>query len=160
VYIVIGASLVAVIGMLVKYQYKGKKDSVNVTEFPDLTEIIDPNCQEPTPENPFANTLLSDLPNTKGFNDKAPACSSHKAKKEIKDAFFHSFEQNPWDLYDRTHHQRQFHSMPNTTVPNDQGGFAEWLYKKDKVCKQENEVCTGWESGGPGGGGGSKSSSS
>jgi hypothetical protein len=155
-YIALGIALLALIYILSKNKKKSKH-SVNVTEFPELTDKIDAKCQEPSPNNPFANTLISDLPTPYNeFEVKDPACSSYKIDKKIKDAFFHDFKpgQNPLDIYDKTHNQRQFHSMPNTTIPNDQGAFAEWLYKKDIVCKQQNEVCTGFESGGPGSGGG------
>ncbi len=36
--------------------------------------------------------------------------------------------------------QRNFYSMPSTTVPNDQTGFANWCYKLPKTCKEGNGV--------------------
>ena len=30
---------------------------------------------------------------------------------------------------------RQYYTMPNTLVPNDQGAFANWLYGTDSNCK-------------------------
>ena len=34
--------------------------------------------------------------------------------------------------------------MPNTTVPNNQGDFAQWLYGVPKTCKEGNgNQCVG-----------------
>ena len=34
---------------------------------------------------------------------------------------------DPNDIYNRISSERQFYTTPNTTVPNDQTGFAKWL---------------------------------
>ena len=45
------------------------------------------------------------------------------------------------DLSNKQFFERNFYTTPITTVPNDQGGFAEWLYKRD-TCKSGNmEEC-------------------
>ena len=31
---------------------------------------------------------------------------------------------------------RQFYTMPNTTIPNDQEAFSNWLYGTENVCKE------------------------
>ena len=53
-------------------------------------------------------------------------------------------EQDVDDLFGRYNSQRQFYTMPSTTVPNDQKSFAEWLYKTPETCK-ENSLCLKYE---------------
>ena len=38
---------------------------------------------------------------------------------------------------------RQFYTTASTTIPNDQGGFANFCYGDIKSCKEDNSVCTG-----------------
>lgn len=56
---------------------------------------------------------------------------------------------------------RQYHTMPNSSVPNDTIKFANWLYGQDKVCKEgsiymhhtgtppEQEFCNGFNTSVP-----------
>ena len=41
-------------------------------------------------------------------------------------------------LFNNKSSQRQFYTLPSTTIPNDQGGFANWLYNRGPSCKQGN----------------------
>ena len=108
---------------------------------PEMNKMIIKDCTMPTKNNPFANPMLRDDPN------RPPACAYDNVKDQINDAFFSNFQQNPFDIFDKKHSQRQFFSVPNTTIPNDQEGFATWLYggKNKKICKENNFVCTGTE---------------
>ena len=40
-------------------------------------------------------------------------------------------------MIERTH-KENFYTTPNTTIPNNQGDFANWLYKTPKTCKEGN----------------------
>ena len=37
--------------------------------------------------------------------------------------------------------QRQFYTLPVSTIPNNLINFSEWLYKKDHNCKYDNIDC-------------------
>ena len=37
---------------------------------------------------------------------------------------------------------RQFHTMPNTKIPNDQNAFAKFCYGDMKSCKDGDDLCT------------------
>jgi hypothetical protein len=40
-------------------------------------------------------------------------------------------------VYGKKQGQRQFITQPSTSIPNDQGSFANWLYKiPGKTCKE------------------------
>ena len=46
------------------------------------------------------------------------------------------------DIFGKNNSQRQFYTMPVTTIPNNQTQFANWLYKTEPTCKENNgESC-------------------
>ena len=46
------------------------------------------------------------------------------------------------DIYERNFSERQFYSVPATTIPNDQESFSKWLYFRKPTCKENNgEQC-------------------
>ena len=49
------------------------------------------------------------------------------------------------DLYDTKNSQRIWYTTPVTSIPNDQGGFANWLYKTKDVCKVNQGSCLRYE---------------
>jgi hypothetical protein len=49
------------------------------------------------------------------------------------------------DLFNRNTSQRQFYTTPVTTIPNDQTGFARWLYKLPETCKENQSNCLKYE---------------
>ena len=42
------------------------------------------------------------------------------------------------DIYNNRNSQRQYYTMPNTQIPNDQTSFARWLYATPPSCKEGN----------------------
>ena len=42
------------------------------------------------------------------------------------------------DIYSKYNSQRQFYTMPNTSIPNKQKEFALWLYNRGPTCKEGN----------------------
>ena len=98
------------------------------------------HCTKPTTDNPFANVLVTDERN------RPSACSADEVFKEINDSFFDGFDQDPFDIFNKKHSQRQFFSTASTQIPNEQGAFAEWCYGSNKKgCKEDNSICTGTE---------------
>jgi len=138
VYLMTGIMMIIIIGFLSKNQKMAKENLQKLTH-PERTEKVKPLCQEPTPDNPFANPLVM------GNVYKSPACPSHDVKDKINDAFFDNFIQNPYDFHNKKHSQREYYSVANTVVPNDQEGFAEWCWGNSKVCKDNPSICTGRE---------------
>ena len=99
------------------------------------------DCVLPTDENPFMNVLLTDKRNRK------KACSSvrnKKIKKLVDNKFSQGLFKDINSVYDRENSQREYYTMPATTIPNNQGDFADWLYKTPKTCKENNgNQCVG-----------------
>jgi hypothetical protein len=94
-------------------------------------------CTQPTYNNPFMNAnLITD------HRDRAPACKyTSKVKTEIKDKFNMNLYRDVGDLYGKNNSQREYYTMPSTTIPNNQTSFAKWCYKSPKTCKEESIRC-------------------
>ena len=98
------------------------------------------NCQLPNNQNPFMNVLLTDDRQRK----KACDTNNKKIRKMIKKKFKRNIYNDVDDVYNRNNSQRQFYTMPSTTIPNDQDSFQNWLYKIPKTCKEGNgNQCVG-----------------
>lgn len=104
-------------------------------------------CTGPTDNNPFMNILVPEYyePNTQ----RPPACStedtpdSEQLKDEIEDKFQVNLYRDTGDLFEKKNGQRQFYTNPITTIPNDQDGFAKWLYGNAPSCKDDRYDCHG-----------------
>jgi len=103
----------------------------------------------PTDRNPFMNVLLDEIK----YNPTRPAAAEigEKNVKITLDDFFRvEFTSDPTDVFGRTQSQRQFITMPSTTIPNDQHSYQNWLYKiPGKTCKEGGrEACLPGTDGG------------
>lgn len=150
------------------YHNKDKKKMENKEKFNNIKEgfanptlevieakkenVPDQVFREPDTSNPFGNVLVSDY----DYNvDKKPAPASYTKKnsdKILDQAKKLVSEANP-DHPDITEKlfsdlgtnlqfeqsMRQFSSNPNTTIPNDQGAFADFCYGSMISCKEGNK---------------------
>ena len=103
----------------------------------------------PTERNPFMNVLLDEIK----YNPTRPAAvnADNKDVKVTLDDFFRvEFTSDPTDVFGRSQSQRQFITMPSTTIPNDQETYQNWLYKiPGKTCKEGGrEACLPGSDGG------------
>lgn len=101
-------------------------------------------CQAPTKDNPFMNMTVADLMDNP---DRPPACkvTDRQIKEEIDNAYNYNLFKDVDDLFDRGYSQRQFYTMPSTTVANEQTTFANWLYKLPETCKENQSNCLKYE---------------
>lgn len=95
-------------------------------------------CRRPTPDNPVMNTPVTDY----GQSNIPSACNDDddKINDEIKVNYNHELFRDVDELWERGNSQRQFYTMPNTAIPNNQVEFAKWLYKQPEgtMCKEED----------------------
>lgn len=108
-----------------------------------------PDYTPPTSRNPFMNVLLDEYK----YNPQRPEAVSveHPDVKQTMDDYFRiQWFSDPTDVFGKNQGQRQFITQPSTTVPNDQGSFANWLYKiPGKTCKEGGrEACLAGTDGG------------
>ena len=96
----------------------------------------------PTAKNPFMNVLVDELK----YNPTRPAAASvldPEMKLSMDDFFRTEFYSDPTDVFGKTQGQRQFITMPSTSIPNDVDSYQNWLYKiPGKTCKEGGrEAC-------------------
>ena len=103
-----------------------------------------PDYTPPTARNLFMNVLLDEMKYNPGRPEAAPVNNSI-VKQTMDDYFRVQWFSDPTDVFGKNQSQRQFVTQPSTTVPNDQGAFADWLYKiPGKTCKEGGrEACVG-----------------
>ncbi len=95
-----------------------------------------PSHVSPTARNLFMNVLLDDIK----YNPTRPSAESVSdpvVKQTFDDYFRVQWFSDPTDVFGKNQGQRQFVTQPSTSVPNNQGAFADWLYKiPGKTCKE------------------------
>jgi hypothetical protein len=105
----------------------------------------------PTPQNAFSNVLLTDY-EYNPYRKPAPPIGSEKVEEDIlTQAKKMVANENPGqpDIVDKLftdlgeqlnfeQSMRPFYSNPATTIPNDQGAFAEFCYGGMISCKEGN----------------------
>ena len=128
----INVFLIPIVGMLIMYFLISW--GVNLGE---LKESFGSNkkkeCYSPTVENPFMNRLPTDS------LDRSEACKyNEEIKEEINDNFNTNLYLDLGDIYQKNNSQRQYYTMPNTSLINKQKEFAEWLYNTPPICKEGN----------------------
>ena len=103
----------------------------------------------PSPRNPFMNVLVDEIKYTPG-RPKAAAIDSPVVKATLDDFFRVNWFSDPTDVFGRNQSQREFITMPSTSIPNDRKSYQEWLYKiPGKTCKEGGrDACVGGTEGG------------
>lgn len=111
----------------------------NAENFSSTDRELDPeNCQPPTKDNPFMNYSLGDQianPN------RLPACRYEVAKDEMRKQFRSHLYSDSSDIWGKFISDRNFYTMPNTDIVNDQTGFAMWCFGNSGDCKSEGKNC-------------------
>jgi len=106
---------------------------MEVDAFPYSGQML-PDYTQPTSKNLFMNVLLDEI---KYNPDRPEAAPINNVKQTMDDYFRVQWFSDPTDVFGKNQSQRQFITQPSTTVPNNQGAFANWLYKiPGKTCKE------------------------
>jgi hypothetical protein len=104
----------------------------------------------PTAANPFMNVLINEI---SSYPNKPPA--KYSASGDVKDQLEAQFQTkvygDPGDVFNRSQGQREFYTMPSTSIPNDRESYQNWLYRTPgKTCKEgNNKVCKSGTEGSP-----------
>jgi hypothetical protein len=102
-----------------------------------------PECIPPTRNNPFMNVMVNEYIDNP---TRPPACDYDEVQDQVEENWnFGLYKDAGEAIWDRANSQRQWFTMPYTTIPNDQGGFANWLYKTGPTCKTSQEACLRYE---------------
>ena len=141
VFILLGLIIIIILFYIYLYNENVKiKQNKTLTEN-NLDFIDNKICVKPSSENPFMNPTIIDYTNS---NNNIKACPYINTK--IEDNVNNYFKQNVYkdinDIYERNYSERQFYTVPATTIPNDRDSYQKWLYSRGKTCKENNgEQC-------------------
>ena len=135
-------SAIITLGLIVYINKKNKTESkkIDISEGfvnDDLYDVIKPNLDKSSENNPFSNVMM----NSDKDKKIAPPCYNSNVKKEITNHVKSQIMENNSDNKDIAklfrqvgdeqnfeNSMRSFYSMPNTQIPNDEPGFAEFCY--------------------------------
>lgn len=130
-----------IVGLVSVFLYKHENhQKAKVEKFlvkNDLDVVNNKVCARSTVDNPFMNPSITDITD----NPTRPAAcdlANDKVKSVVETNFSERLFKNVADLYGNTASQRQFYAMPSTTIPNNQGGFADWCYGHGATCHEGN----------------------
>ena len=126
-YLLLGISTVLI------YLFISGKNDIKSNDKKDID--YNNNCTEPTFSNPYMNVLYSKE------NPHVPACEYKDHEKKIKDYYRYNLYEDLRDIFSYNSTERQFYTMPVTTVPNNLNNFAKWLYKTKTNCKNNGDNC-------------------
>jgi hypothetical protein len=131
-----------IIIIILKLNYKLLSISIItiiISLFLAITENFESNdkCTKPTIDNPFMNYTIGDLITTP---DRPKACPYDKVKKNIKKNFTNNIYSDNSELWGKFISDRNFYTMPNTDIVNDQIGFALCFYGNDKKNLYNNKI--------------------
>lgn len=110
------------------------------------------NFEAPSVTNPLSNVLLTDIQDNP-TRKSAPPAYLESVENEINEKTKEMIKNTNPDINDIDERlftevgdnftfdrgMRQFYSMPNTQIPNDQKGFVEFCYGSMISCKEGNE---------------------
>ena len=104
----------------------------------------------PSPRNPFMNVLIDEI-KYNPLRKEAKSVEDPVVKSTMDDFFRVNWFSDPTDVFGKSQNQRQFITMPSTTIPNDRESLQNWLYKiPGKTCKEGGrEACVGGTNGSP-----------
>jgi hypothetical protein len=100
-------------------------------------------CTLPSKSNPFMNVLLSDY---EKFPNRPSACkiTNKPVKDKINTFLTETIPRDVEDVFSKSPIDLQFHTVPSTTIPNNQGDFAKWLYGKGQSFKEKGVLSYDW----------------
>ena len=120
---------------------------------PAIYKALKTNFTNPTDKNPLMNVLLPEINENPERKRAAPAYNravEESINKKTEDFIVSNFDDDPTikkklfsnlgDSFEfEEFAQHQFFATPNTSIPNDQNGFAEFCYGDMTSAKEGND---------------------
>jgi len=142
-------SFFVAIGIIIVMQRTKSNDEIKETfqnqKYLEKKPLKESIFSVPTKKNPLMNVMMDDY---KYNTNKKPAAPSYneEVKKEINERSKNpnaKLYKNLGDNLKYEHSMRNFYTMPNSQIPNDQNAFAKFCYGNMKSCKDGDEFqCT------------------
>ena len=119
--------------LIITYFIHGYRENIIIENLEEEMSTV-----YPTINNPFMNISPDEYLNNLDRKVPKDLLTNKKLQNEIERSFDHNLYKDASDIFNRNNSQRQFYTMPVTTIPNKQKKFAEWLYKTPTTCKEGN----------------------
>jgi|TARA_B110001450_G_scaffold240189_1_gene248741 hypothetical protein len=143
------SALITLVIIVIMYNVQTKKDkkkhlseTISKEGFtsPSFYKMKKNDFKAPTKQNPLGNVTLPEIK----YNPKrksAPPSFNPQVEKKINEKAGNvginpKLFRDLGDKLDFENSMRQFHSMPNTKIPNDQEAFAKFCYGDMPSCKE------------------------
>ena len=107
----------------------------------DIDIIDNKKCYKPSIHNPFMNPNITHIHEN---SDKLKNCpiDNSQVNDAMKKYFYTNIFREADDIYDKNLLERQFYTVPSTSIPNEREKLADWLYNRGTSCKENNgEQC-------------------
>ena len=143
------SALITLVIIVIMYNVQTKKDkkkhlseTISKEGFtnPSFYKMKKDNFTAPTKQNPLMNVTLPEIKYNPKRKPAAPSFNP-QVEKEINEKAGNvginpKLFRDLGDKLDFENSMRQFHSMPNTKIPNDQEAFAKFCYGDMPSCKE------------------------
>lgn len=134
-YIMLGIVAAVITVVINEYEVKKRVGNEKFLEQKQLDIVDNKVCARSTVDNPFMNMSIADI----SLNPDHPeACSleNPQVKSRIDKNFYTHMFRDVNDIYGKNASERQFYTMPVTTITNDQSGFSKWIHGTKPSCKE------------------------
>ena len=138
-YILVAILLISYAMYIVENKKREKKREYYTRKNLAKSKTSGASCRKPTNDNPFMNrNLLSS--NTE---ETYEACDieNEAIKEDVATKFNSKLYRSIGDIFENQASDRQFYTVPNSGLVNDQTGFAEWLYKRPSCKAGDVQAC-------------------
>lgn len=149
--LVTGIITIAIIAFIHKNKNIKKEKNEKKEGFDTMNQVSD-KFHLPTKKNPFCNVMLPEIHDNPTRKPAPPITNSKMEKdinKNVQDMIsdVHAIKglderlfKDLGDNYEFDLGMRNFYTMPNTTIPNDQAGFARFCYGDMISCKEGSDL--------------------
>ena len=140
--------IIVIVAAFTYYLYTYQKDNIELffnsidnSNFNKIQKslMVEDSVVQPSVDNPMMNINLITSDKTQ---DAAPTSwNDDSLKEKIEEKYNYNLYRDVGDLYGKSNSQRQFYTMPSTTIPNNQTSFAKWCYSTGPTCKETSIYC-------------------
>lgn len=123
--------------ILYNYQHEKIVQTEKYLNSNNLDIVDNKKCVKPSKDNPFMNPNIL---NIKMGEEQYQACSIEKPhiNEGMKKYFYTNILRETDDIYDKSLLERQFYTVPSTSIPNEREKLGDWLYNRGASCKENN----------------------
>lgn len=134
--------IIIMIVSIVLYNYQNEKRAQMEKYLNEnsLDILDDKHCVKPSKTNPFMNPNIVNIKYSEDEHPHACSIDNSEVQASMKKLFYASVFRETDDIYDKNMLERQFYTVPATTIPNDREKLGNWLYNRGPSCKENNGI--------------------